>query len=191
MLSSNLSNLLIRVNPAFPVNLISSGFSLSVSLKILTHTFDILFWYNCFGGDQMTLYELALSIAREAHKDQVDKAGADYINHPIYVASLVDTEEEKSVALLHDVIEDSDFTLTDLMDRGMPNVVVQAVSLLTKDSRLSYQEYLTRVKTNELATKVKLADLKHNSDLSRILEPSYVDYQRIEKYKKAIEFLSA
>lgn len=138
----------------------------------------------------MTLYDLALSIAQEAHKGQVDKAGIDYINHPIYVASLVETDEEKAAALLHDVIEDSDMTLSDLLNHGIPSEVLQAVSILTKDKKLTYQEYLSRVKTNEIARKVKLADLKHNSDLSRITNPSEKDFSRSEKYKKAIEFLS-
>ncbi|MDT2600658.1 HD domain-containing protein [Enterococcus hulanensis] len=139
----------------------------------------------------MSLYDLALSIAQEAHEGQVDKAGVDYINHPVYVASLVDGEEEKAAALLHDVIEDSDFHLSDLLNRGIPNDVLIAVSILTKDKNLSYQEYLSRVKSNELAKKVKLADLQHNSDLSRIINPTTSDFERVSKYEKAIEYLSA
>ncbi|MDT2595990.1 HD domain-containing protein [Enterococcus dongliensis] len=139
----------------------------------------------------MSLYDLALIIAQEAHKGQVDKAGIDYIHHPIYVASLVETDEEKAVALLHDVIEDSDITLSDLLNHGIPNNVLKAVSILTKNNKLSYQEYLVQVKSNELARKIKLADLKHNSDLSRITDPNKKDYERLEKYKKAIKYLSA
>lgn len=139
----------------------------------------------------MSLYDLALTIAQEAHKGQVDKAGIDYIHHPIYVASLVETDEEKAVALLHDVIEDSDITLSDLLNHGIPNNVLKAVSILTKNNKLSYQEYLVQVKSNELARKIKLADLKHNSDLSRITDPNKKDYERLEKYKKAIKYLSA
>ncbi|MDT2614181.1 HD domain-containing protein [Enterococcus dongliensis] len=138
----------------------------------------------------MSLYDLALTIAQEAHKGQVDKAGIDYIHHPIYVASLVETDEEKAVALLHDVIEDSDITLSDLLNHGIPNNVLKAVSILTKNNKLSYQEYLVQVKSNELARKIKLADLKHNSDLSRITDPNKKDYERLEKYKKAIKYLS-
>ena len=138
----------------------------------------------------MSLYDLALSIAQTAHKGQVDKAGIDYIQHPIHVASLVTTEEEKAVALLHDVIEDSDITLTDLLNQGVPEHVLKAVSILTKDKKLTYQDYLARIKTNEIATKVKLADLKHNSDLSRISKPTAKDIERVEKYKKAIKYLS-
>ncbi|MBL1225376.1 HD domain-containing protein [Enterococcus sp. BWR-S5] len=136
------------------------------------------------------LYNLALEIAKEAHKDQKDKAGVDYIQHPIFVASLVDSEEEKAAALLHDVIEDSDFTLSDLLERGVPGEVLQAVSILTKSKQLSYQQYLERVKSNELARKVKLADLRHNSDISRIQNPSEIDFERIKKYNAAIEYLN-
>ena len=78
------------------------------------------------------MLELALSIATEAHKGQFDKAGVDYIEHPIYVASQVDTEEEKAVALLHDVIEDSPFTAEELLQAGLPETVVTAVQVLTK-----------------------------------------------------------
>lgn len=137
----------------------------------------------------MSLYDLALSIAKEAHKGQVDKSGTDYIQHPIYVASLVDTEYEKATALLHDVIEDSDLTLSDLRDQDIPNEVVMAVGVLTKNKNISYKEYLNKVKSNELARIVKLADLQHNSDLTRIDTLTDVDIKRVEKYKKAINFL--
>lgn len=136
------------------------------------------------------LYQLALGIAKEAHKGQKDKAGVDYIQHPIFVASLLDSEEGKAAALLHDVIEDSDFTLSDLLDRGIPNEVLRAVAVLTKSNHLSYQQYLKRVKGNDLARKVKLADLRHNSDLSRLQSPTKTDLERAEKYKAAIEYLS-
>lgn len=138
----------------------------------------------------MSLYDTALKIAKEAHEGQVDKAGVEYIKYPVYVANQVDTEAEKATALLHDVIEDSDLTVEDLISRGIPIEVVQAVSLLTKDKEFTYHEYLSLVKSNTLATTVKLADLKHNSDLSRIPNPTKKDFERLEKYKKAIEFLS-
>lgn len=138
----------------------------------------------------MSLYDAALKIAKEAHKGQVDKAGVEYIKHPIYVASQVDTEVEKATALLHDVIEDSDLRVEDLIGRGIPIEVVQAVSLLTKDKKFTYHEYLSRVKSNDIAVKVKLADLKHNSDISRLPNPTEKDFKRLEKYKRAIKFLS-
>ena len=136
------------------------------------------------------MLELALSIATEAHSGQFDKAGIDYIEHPIYVASQVDTEEEKAVALLHDVIEDSPFTAEELLLAGLPETVVTAVQILSKKKGQDYQTYLENVKSNSLARVVKLADLKHNSDLSRLSSVTDKDLERLEKYKKAIDYLS-
>ena len=136
------------------------------------------------------MLELALSIATEAHKGQFDKAGVDYVEHPIYVASQVDTEEEKAVALLHDVIEDSPFTAEELLLAGLLETVVTAVQILSKKKGQDYQTYLENVKSNPLARVVKLADLKHNSDLSRLSSVTDKDFERLEKYKKAIDYLS-
>ena len=136
------------------------------------------------------MIDIALAIARKAHAGQVDKAGVDYIQHPLYVASQVKTEQEKAVALLHDVLEDSDITVADLLAYGLSNKVVTAVQTLTKKKGQSYQEYLEKVKSNNLARVVKLADLKHNSDLSRLKSVTNTDYDRVEKYKNAIRYLS-
>ena len=139
---------------------------------------------------EQSMVDLALSIARQAHEGQLDKAGVDYIEHPIYVASQVDTEEEKAVALLHDVIEDSPFTAEELLLAGLPETVVTAVQILSKKKGQDYQTYLENVKSNSLARVVKLADLKHNSDLSRLETITDKDLERLEKYKKAIDYLS-
>lgn len=136
------------------------------------------------------MIDIALAIAKKAHAGQVDKAGIDYIQHPLYVASQVKTEQEKVVALLHDVIEDSDVTVDDLLVSGLSNEVVTAVQILTKKKGQSYQEYLEKVKSNNLARVVKLADLKHNSDLSRLKSVTDTDYERVKKYKNAINYLS-
>lgn len=136
------------------------------------------------------MINIALSIAKKAHAGQVDKAGIDYIQHPLYVASQVKTEQEKAVALLHDVLEDSDITAADLLAYGLSNEVVTAVQTLTKKKGQSYQDYLEKVKSNDLARVVKLADLKHNSDLSRLKSVSDTDRERIKKYKNAIRYLS-
>ncbi|WP_050241643.1 HD domain-containing protein, partial [Streptococcus pneumoniae] len=127
------------------------------------------------------MIDIALAIAKKAHAGQVDKAGVDYIQHPLYVASQVNTEQEKAVALLHDVIEDSDITAADLFASGLSNEVVTAVQILTKKKGQSYQEYLGKVKSNNLARVVKLADLKHNSDLSRLKSVTNTDYERVKK----------
>ena len=134
------------------------------------------------------MLELALSIATEAHRGQFDKAGIDYIEHPIYVASQVDTEEERAVALLHDVIEDSPVSAEELLQAGLPETVVTAVQVLTKKKEQDYQTYLETVKKNPLARVVKLADLKHNSDLSRLSSITEKDRERLKKYKKLLIF---
>ena len=139
---------------------------------------------------EQSMVDLALSIARKAHEGQLDKAGVDYIEHPIYVASQVDTEEEKAVALLHDVIEDSPVSAEELLQAGLPETVVTAVQVLTKKKEQDYQTYLETVKKNPLARVVKLADLKHNPDLSRLSSITEKDRERLKKYKKAIDFLS-
>lgn len=138
----------------------------------------------------MLLYQQALAIAKDAHKGQVDKAGVDYIQHPLFVASLVEGELAKTVALLHDVVEDSDWTLEDLRKDGLPEEVVQAVGILTKKRNENYEEYILRVKQNPLARQVKLADLQHNSDLSRLANVTDRDRKRVAKYQKAIAYLS-
>ncbi|MFS9058253.1 GTP pyrophosphokinase [Streptococcus infantis] len=139
---------------------------------------------------EQSMVDLALSIARQAHEGQLDKAGVDYIEHPIYVASQVDTEEEKAVALLHDVIEDSSVTAEELLNAGLPETVVTAIQILSKKKGQDYQTYLENVKSNPLARVIKLADLKHNSDLSRLSSVTDKDLERLEKYKKAIDYLS-
>ncbi len=130
-------------------------------------------------------YQLALA----AHKGQVDKGGKPYINHPVMVAKSVCTEAEQTVALLHDIIEDTDMTLDDLRAEGFSEQVIEAVDCITKRNKEPLNQYLHRVKGNCLATSVKLADLAHNSDLSRISHPTETDYARTERYKKAIVFL--
>jgi (p)ppGpp synthase/HD superfamily hydrolase len=141
-------------------------------------------------GGAIMLEELAFEIAKEAHAGQTDKAGLDYILHPQQVAAMVTTDEEKAVALLHDIIEDTDVTAGELLAKGLPENVVEAVKALTKKDNQNYAAYLAGVKKNRLATAVKLADLKHNSDLSRLEKITQKDRERAEKYRKAIEYLS-
>ena len=139
---------------------------------------------------EQSMFDLALSIAKKAHKGQYDKAGVDYIEHPLFVASLVDTQEEKAVALLHDGLEDSPYTAEKLILASLPETVVSAVQILTKKKGQDYQQYLELVKSSPIARRVKLADLKHNSDLSRLATVTEKDLERLEKYKKAIDYLS-
>ena len=133
--------------------------------------------------------ELALQIAQKAHAGQVDKAGKDYILHPMTVASYMDTDTEKTIAYLHDVLEDTDVTV-DALRKIFPNEIVDTLITLTHRKDESYFEYIQRVSKSKLAKKVKVADLLHNLDITRIKEPTKQDYQRLEKYKKAILYLA-
>ena len=135
--------------------------------------------------------EKAYEIAKKAHLGQVDKAGEDYIKHPEKVASFVKTDEEKAVAYLHDVIEDTELTLEDLNEYGFSKEVIEAVDIITKKRGEDYQSYLNSVKNNKLARAVKLADLRHNSDLTRLIKVTEKDIKRKEKYQKAIDFLNS
>ncbi len=133
--------------------------------------------------------ELALQIAKEAHAGQVDKAGKDYILHPMTVASYMDTDVEKTIAYLHDVLEDTSVTVDELRNH-FSNEIVDTVITLTHRKDESYFEYIQRISKSKLAKKVKVADLLHNLDITRIKEPTKQDYERLEKYKKAILYLA-
>ena len=135
--------------------------------------------------------EKAYKIAKKAHLGQVDKAGEDYIKHPEKVASFVKTDEEKAVAYLHDVIEDTELTLVDLYEYGFSKEILEAVDVITKKRGEDYQSYLNSVKNNKLARAVKLADLRHNSDLTRLTKITEKDIKRKEKYQQAIDFLNS
>lgn len=147
----------------------------------------------------MTDYELikkALSIAKEAHAGQTDKSGMDYIFHPVTVALLCGTAQEKAVALLHDTLEDCpDKVSYELLVEQVGKDVADAVKLLTYDeARGTYLDYVRDVKQsgNRLAIAVKRADLTMNMDLSRLESPSEKDYERIErKYKPALEIIDS
>lgn len=134
------------------------------------------------------MLDKALKIAYEAHKNQVDKGGAPYFLHPIYVALLMDTTDQKIVALLHDVVEDTDITLDDLRREGFPEYIIEAVDAITHRGE-SYEEYIKKVETNALAFAVKLGDIKHNMDISRLKNITEKDIKRVEKYKKALAYL--
>ena len=135
------------------------------------------------------LTKKAMLIAYEAHKGQFDKSGVPYIYHPIHLAEQMDDEESTCAALLHDVVEDTDMTFDDLSREGFPSSVIDALKLLTHGDDIPYMDYVRAVKPNPIARKVKLADLKHNSDLSRIEKPDEYALRRNEKYLRAITIL--
>ena len=134
------------------------------------------------------LTKKALKISFDAHKDQVDKSGMPYVYHPFHLAEQMDDEYSTCVALLHDVVEDTDTTLDDLA-KIFPKEVTDAIALMTHDDSVPYLEYVKTIKSNPIASKVKLADLKHNSDLTRLDTVDDKALERVEKYKKAINIL--
>lgn len=141
----------------------------------------------------MNRLQLAINVAIEAHRDQYDRGGTLYINHPMYLSLQMDTEEEKIVALLHDVIEDSDkFTLGELR-YWFGDVIADAVDCITKRKNIKekYEDYLARVKLNSLALKVKLADISHNLCLDRIPEPDEKYMRMKNKYMEALKYLNS
>ena len=131
----------------------------------------------------------AMKLCYEAHKDQVDKSGLPYVFHPAHVAEQMTDEATTIVALLHDVVEDTDYTLEDLAAEGFGKEILEAVALMTHEDDVPYLDYVAKLKDNPIARAVKLADLAHNSDLSRIGEVDEETKQRLEKYKKATALL--
>ena len=131
----------------------------------------------------------AMKLCYEAHKDQVDKSGLPYVFHPAHVAEQMTDEATTIVALLHDVVEDTDYTLEDLAAEGFGKDILEAVALMTHEDDVPYLDYVAKLKDNPIARAVKLADLAHNSDLSRIGEVDEETKQRLEKYKKATTLL--
>ena len=134
--------------------------------------------------------KVAEMIATLAHIDQVDKGGNPYIEHPRAVSRLVTTDLEKTVAWLHDVVEDTFVTLEDLKRVGFSDVVVMAVDAITRRYNESREDYLERVIRNPIAVMVKLADLTNNADLTRIENPTDKDRERTQKYIKEIEWIN-
>lgn len=135
------------------------------------------------------LTKKALKLCFEAHKEQVDKSGMPYVFHPFHLAEQMNDEATTVVALLHDVVEDTAITFEDLEKQGFDNEIINALKLLTHDKNTPYMEYVGEIKKNAIATVVKLADLRHNSDLTRL---SVVDEKALErkaKYEKAIKLL--
>ena len=135
------------------------------------------------------LTKKALKLCFEAHREQVDKSGLPYVFHPFHLAEQMDSENAVILALLHDVVEDSDYTHGDLHRMGFPTEVLEALKLLTHDDAEPYEQYVARIAFNPLARQVKLADLRHNSDLTRLDVVDDAAVARREKYLRAIDLL--
>ena len=133
----------------------------------------------------------AISIAAEAHAGQKDRAGAPYILHPIRLMIQMDSEDAMMAAVLHDVVEDSTWTLDDLRKEGFSNEVLNAVDSLTHRDKEGedYWDYIQRAKSDPIAIKVKLADLEDNLNPDRLNEITEKDEKRFDRYRKAQEML--
>jgi (p)ppGpp synthase/HD superfamily hydrolase len=131
----------------------------------------------------------AIKIMFKMHQNQVDKSNVPYVFHPWHVAEDQIDETRTIVALLHDIVEDTEMTLDDIKNEGFSDEVVEALSLLTHKQEDSYYDYIVKIGTNPIAIDVKIADLKHNSDLSRLKKITQTDLERVNKYKKCIIYL--
>ena len=137
------------------------------------------------------LTKKALKLCFEAHRNQVDKTGMPYVFHPFHLAESMDDEISTVCALLHDVCEDTDTTLSDLSAMGFSKDVTDALALLTHAPEVPYMDYVKGISENPTATKVKIADLMHNSDMSRLDVIDEYALKRQNKYKEALDFLKS
>lgn len=139
----------------------------------------------------MSTLERAIQIATEAHKGQLDKSGRDYIGHPLRVMAMGKTEDEKIVGVLHDVIEDTDWTFEMLEAEGFSREVIEALRCVTKlAENENYDDFIERVRKNPLAVAVKINDLTDNMDIRRLPYLSDKDVKRLKKYLKAYKKLT-
>lgn len=142
------------------------------------------------------LIPIAIRIANENHYGQLDKGGCPYILHPLAVMNLIKEEDLyfelscKITAILHDVIEDTDVTKEYLLKEGIPLYIVEAVDLLSKKEGQSKNQYYKELKKNPIARVVKIADLTHNMDITRIKNPTEKDLKRVEIYKERYKELT-
>jgi (p)ppGpp synthase/HD superfamily hydrolase len=132
----------------------------------------------------------AMKLCFQAHKEQFDKSGMPYVFHPFHLAEQMTDEDTTVAALLHDVVEDTPYTFADLESMGFPARVIDALRLLTHDDEEPYLDYVARLKHNPIARAVKLADLRHNSDTTRLDTVDEKALRRVEKYRAALELLT-
>ncbi|HXB53257.1 MAG TPA: GTP pyrophosphokinase [Vicinamibacteria bacterium] len=138
----------------------------------------------------MSTLARAIAVAAQAHIDQKDKSGAPYILHPLRIMLRMDTEAEMMVAVLHDVVEDTDWSIDKLRSNGFPEVVLTAVESVTHREGESYDDFVARAAANPIGRRVKLADLEDNMDVRRIDELADRDLERVRKYHRAWRILT-
>lgn len=134
--------------------------------------------------------KMAMKLCFQAHKDQTDKSGIPYVFHPIHLAEQMKDEDTTVVALLHDVVEDTHYTIDNLAAMGFNDRILDAIQLMTHDDDVPYMDYVEKIKENPIAKAVKLADLAHNSDITRLDAIDEKAKARVEKYARAIQLLS-
>jgi (p)ppGpp synthase/HD superfamily hydrolase len=139
----------------------------------------------------MSTLEKAIEIAAKAHAGQKRFNGEPYILHSLRVMVNVKTIEEKVVAVLHDVVEDTNITISNLIDDGFSTSVIEAVSILTHNKNESYEEYINGIKWNDVARNVKIADMKDNIDILSIPDITIKDFERLKNYHRYIKELSS
>lgn len=139
----------------------------------------------------MATLEQAIALAARLHEGQRDKAGEPYILHPLQVMLSVEGEEARIVAILHDVLEDSQHSAQELLEQGFSARIVDAIEALTRRESETYEEFIRRAGANPLARKVKIADLNHNLDLRRLPSLSDEDLARVQRYWQALRYLAA
>ena len=135
------------------------------------------------------MLNLAIKIAVDSHRDQIDKGGNPYILHPLRVMLSMNNESDRICALLHDVIEDSVLTFDDLRNYGFTEELLQTIECLTKRVGEPYESFVKRVLADKRAIRIKIADIEDNMDLSRISNISEADLKRVKKYEWALSVL--
>lgn len=137
------------------------------------------------------MLDKAISIAAQAFEGKYDKGGQPYILHCLTVMKAIpeDDDELRCIAVLHDLVEDTEWTLEDLQKVGFSNRVIRGVETLTHDPEVSYDDYIKKIARYSDARKVKLADLRHNSDIMRMKGISRKDFERLERYHRSYAYL--
>jgi (p)ppGpp synthase/HD superfamily hydrolase len=158
-------------------------------MRSFSHSASVIGWCADRRCDVSTL-QRAIEIAVEAHSGQVDKAGSPYILHPLRVMLSLESNEERIVAVLHDVCEDCpDWDFDRLRSEGFCDIVIDAVCSVTKIEGESYDDFVLRASRNKIGKAVKIADLIDNSNISRISQPTERDRERLAKYASALALL--
>jgi (p)ppGpp synthase/HD superfamily hydrolase len=142
-------------------------------------------------GNDLGVLDKAIALAVKAHSGQLDKAGRPYILHPLRLLLRFEDEKEMAVAALHDVVEDSDLSIEDLVNEGFSEDIVNAVDCLSRREAEEYDDFILRISKSQLAKKVKIEDIKDNLNLARLSEVTDKDLERVEKYHRALKKLES